>query len=82
MRDRVEIAGIDVTPNVKGVPSISESLDAVSLNTFRVNDAEVSLNSKGGKYNSEIANNFWDTNSLNANGYQERIHILQRVSHQ
>ena len=77
IRDRVEIAGIDVTPDVKGVPSISESLDAVSLNTFRANDAEVFLNSKGGKYNSEIANNFWDTNSLNANGYQERIHIYR-----
>lgn len=76
-RYRVEIAGIDVSNDLEGIPSVSESLDPVQLNAFKVNDAVVTLASDAGKYNSGVSGNFWETNSLNANGYQEQVQIFQ-----
>lgn len=76
-RERVEIAGIDVSTDLSEVSGISERVDAVSLNNFQVNDARFTLFSEAGKYNTGIANNFWQTNSLNAGGYQERVNIFK-----
>ena len=77
VRNRVEIAGIDVTPNLEEISSISESLDAVSLDEYRTNDATVILQSPAGKYNEGIAGNFWEIHSLNDGGYQETINIFK-----
>ena len=77
MRYRVEIAGIDVTPDLKGTPTISETLDAVILDEYRVNNTTVVLRDSQGKYNSGVAGNFWDTNALNPNGYQEKIQVFK-----
>lgn len=76
-RDRVEIADINVTPDLKEVASISESLDAVSLNEVRVNDATVVLRNHSGKYKGEVNSNFWTSNGLNPDGYQEQILIFK-----
>ena len=85
---RTEIAGIDVSNDLREIPFISEGLDYLTLNTYRVNDATVVLNNDKGKYNQEVPGNFWQTHSLNPGGYQERIHIFKellvggvRVSH-
>ena len=74
---RVEIAGIDVSSDLREIPSISEGLDYLTLNTYRVNDATVVLNNGAGRYTQEVSGNFWQTQSLNPGGYQERIHIFK-----
>ena len=78
-RYRVEIAGIDVTPDLVGTPSVSETLDPVIINEYRVNDAAIILRNEGGKYNSTLAGNFWETNGLNAGGLPERRENLHRA---
>ena len=78
-RHRVEIAGIDVTPDVSEFPTVSKSLDILSLNEYRANDVSLSLKSgrsNNYKYNDEIAGNFWQTHGLNAGGFQVPIHIF------
>ena len=72
---RVEIAGIDVTTDVLEFPSVSETLDPVVINEYRVNEASITLRNKGGKYNSDIAGNFWETNGLNGGGFQNGVKI-------
>ena len=52
-RYRVEIAGIDVTSDLVGSPSVSETLDPVIINEYRVNDAAITLRNENGKYNSD-----------------------------
>ena len=74
-RYRVEIAGIDVTPDLVGTPSVSETLDPVIINEYRVNEASIVLRNEGGKYNSDLAGNFWETNGLNAGGFQNAVKI-------
>ena len=74
-RYRVEIAGIDVTSDLVGSPSVSETLDPVIINEYRVNDAAITLRNEGGKYNSALAGNFWETNGLNAGGFQNAVKI-------
>ena len=74
-RYRVEIAGIDVTPDLVGTPSVSETLDPVIINEYRVNDAAITLRNENGKYNSTLAGNFWETNGLNAGGFQNGVKI-------
>ena len=74
-RYRVEIAGIDVTSDVVGSPSVSETLDPVIINEYRVNDASLTLRNENGKYNSALAGNFWETNGLNAGGFQNAVKI-------
>ena len=77
IRYRVEIAGIDVTPDLVRIPTISETLDAVILDEYRVNNTTVVLKDSHGKYNSGVTGNFWETNSLNPNGYQEKIQVFK-----
>ena len=77
-RYRTEIAGIDVTADVKGTPTVSESIDEVRLNVVTANRVRVTLRSdstNGFKFNGGIADNFWDANSLNADGFQEPIKV-------
>ena len=57
-RYRVEIAGIDVTSDLVGTPSVSETLDPVIINEYRVNDAAITLRNEGGKYNSDSRRQF------------------------
>ena len=72
---RIEIAGIDVTSDSVGFPSVSETLDPVVINEYRVNEASIVLRNEGGKYNSDLAGNFWETNGLNAGGFQNAVKI-------
>ena len=77
-RYRVEIAGIDVSRDLLVLPSVSESIDATTLNEYKINNVTLTLKSNDGngyKYNDEIAGNFWVTNNLNAGGFRERINI-------
>ena len=74
-RYRVEIAGIDVTPDLVGTPSVSETLDPIIINEYRVNEASIVLRNEGGKYNSTLAGNFWETHGLNAGGFQDAVKI-------
>ena len=74
-RYRVEIAGIDVTSDLVGSPSVSETLDPVIINEYRVNDASITLRNENGKYNSNLAGNFWETHGLNAGGFQNAVKI-------
>ena len=74
-RYRVEIAGIDVTSDLVGTPSVSETLDPIIINEYRVNEASIVLRNEGGKYNSDLAGNFWETNGLNAGGFQNAVKI-------
>ena len=78
-RHRVEIAGIDVTADVSEFPTVSKSLDDISLNEYRAN--QVSLTLKSGrtnnyKYNDDVDDNFWETNGLNPAGFQVPINIF------
>ena len=78
-RIRVEIAGIDVSDDFLDISELSETLDAITLTDFTVNDATLVLssdNTNGYRYNDGVANNFWQTHSLNAGGYQESINIF------
>ena len=72
---RVEIADIDVTADVLEFPSVSETLDPVVINEYRVNEAAITLRNEGGKYNSDLEGNFWETNGLNAGGFQNGVKI-------
>ena len=74
-RYRVEIAGIDVTRDLVGFPSVSETLDPVVINEYRVNEASIVLRNEKGKYNSALAGNFWETHRLNAGGFQNGVKI-------
>ena len=74
-RYRVEIAGIDVTSDLVGSPSVSETLDPIIINEYRVNEASIVLRNEGGKYNSDLAGNFWETHGLNAGGFQDAVKI-------
>ena len=74
-RYKVEIAGIDVTSDLVGSPSVSETLDPVIINEYRVNDASITLRNENGKYNSNLAGNFWETHGLNAGGFQNAVKI-------
>ena len=78
-RTRVEIAGIDVSDDFLDISELSETLDAITLTDFTVDDATLALssdNTNGYRYNDGVANNFWQTNNLNAGGYQESINIF------
>ncbi len=72
---RVEIAGIDVTSDLVGFPSVSETLDPVVLNEYRVNEASITLRNEKGKYNSDRIGNFWETHGLNTGGFQNAVKI-------
>ena len=72
---RVEIEGIDVTGDLASLPSVSETLDPVLINEYRVNEASVTLRNSDKKYNNETADNFWKANGLNPCGFQNAVKI-------
>ena len=77
-RHRVEIAGIDVTADVKEFPSVTKSLDIDTLNEYLVNEISLTLRSNdqnGFKYNSGISGNFWESNNLNPGGFQASVKV-------
>ena len=76
----VEIAGIDVTADVLAFPSVSETLDPIVINEYRVNEAAITLRNEKGKYNSDLAGNFWETNGLNAGGFQNSVKIYTKYA--
>ena len=78
-RHRVEIAGIDVSADVSVFPTVSVSLDALTLNNYKPNEVVLTLKSNninGFKYNDGVPNNFWESNSLNPAGFKEPIKIF------
>ena len=74
-RYRVEIEGHDVTGDLASLPSVSETLDPVLINEYRVNEASVNLRNSDKKYNNETAGNFWATHGLNPCGFQNAVKI-------
>ena len=74
-RYRVEIEGIDVTGDLAVLPSVSETLDPVLINEYRVNEASITLRNSDKKYNNDTAGNFWKANSLNPCGFQNGVKI-------
>ena len=76
---RVEISGIDVSDDLFELPEVTQSLDVILLNEYQVGEVSLTLssdNTNGYRYNDGIANNFWQTNSLNAAGFQEPIEVF------
>ena len=72
---RVEIMGINVTADVLEFPSVSETLDPVIINEYVVNQASVLLENDNGKYNPDLAGNFWAENGLNRGGFENGVKI-------
>ena len=73
-RYKVEIEGIDVSADLLNAPQVSENLDPVAINETRINEATVTL--KGiARYDANKADNFWETNNLNAGGFQNAIKV-------
>ena len=78
-RHHVEIAGIDVTADVSVFPTVSATLDAVTLNNYQPNEVILTLKSNNlndYKYNDGVADNFWQSNNLNPGGFKEHIKIF------
>ena len=78
-RHHVEIAGIDVTADVSVFPTVSATLDAVTLNNYQPNEVVLTLKSNNlndYKYNDGVADNFWQSNNLNPGGFKEHIKIF------
>ena len=73
-RYKVEIEGIDVSPDLLNAPQVSESLDPVAINETRINEATVTLKNYN-KYDINRAGNFWTANTLNSGGFQNTIKV-------
>ena len=78
-RYRVEIAGIDVTPDLVGTPSVSETLDPIIINEYRVNEASIVLRNEGGKYNSDLRRQFLGNARTERRRFPERRENLHRA---
>ena len=59
-----------MTGDLASLPSVSETLDPVLINEYRVNEASLNLRNSDKKYNNDTAGNFWATNGLNPCGFQ------------
>ena len=75
---RVEIEEVDVTADVLEFPSVSETLDPIVINEYRVNEATITLRNEKGKYNADLAGNFWEMHGLNAGGFQNSVKIYTK----
>ena len=76
---RVMIAGIDVSDDLFELPEVTQSLDVILLNEYQVGEVSLTLssdNTNDYQYNDGVANNFWESNSLNAAGFQEPIEVF------
>ena len=77
-RYKVEIAGIDVTPDLITDRSLrfAKNLDNVELTKYRAHTVILSLQDIDGKYATETGpNSFWTAHNLNPGGYQETVTI-------
>ena len=75
-RFRILIGGVEVSANdVIDTSNINASLDLKNVNVFKRGEATINLNSRGGYYNSEFADNFWQANNLNQNGHLNSVEI-------
>ena len=72
---RVLIENVEVTADLLSVPTVSETLDPILLNVYRVNTAQVTLRNESGKYSGDRADNFWDRHSFNPGGFQNTVSI-------
>ena len=72
----VEIEGNDIS-NRLAAPGVSftQSLDILQVNRYVVGDCTVPLRNNDGHFRSDVANNFWDANDLNPNGFLNRVNI-------
>lgn len=75
-RYRVEIAGRDVTSDLIEFPAVSESLDPILINEYRVNESTVLLENANGTYSGDVSGNFWATHGLHSGGFREPIKIF------
>ena len=76
---RVMIAGIDVSDDLLELPEVTQSLDVILLNEYQVGEVSLTLssdNTNDYRYNDGVADNFWQSNSLNAAGFQEPIEVF------
>ena len=76
---RVRIAGIDVSDDLLELPEVTQSLDVITLNEYNVGEVSLTLssdNTNAYRYNDGVSNNFWESNSLNAAGFQEPIEVF------
>ena len=76
---RVMISGIDVSDDLFELPEVTQSLDVILLNEYQVGEVSLTLssdNTNDYQYNDGVADNFWETNSLNAAGFQEPIEVF------
>ena len=63
---------------IKNTPlRVTKSLDDVELSRYRAHSVTVPLRDPEGKYSPDLAGNFWETNNLNAGGYQEEIKVYR-----
>lgn len=74
-RYRLLVEGIDVSGDLLAIPNIHQSLDVINPNEFVSDDASFTLRSPAGRYDGRVAGNFWDTHSLNKNGYLSEIEL-------
>ena len=78
-RYRVEIEGIDVTGDLASLPIVSETLDPVLINEYRVNEASLNLRNSDKKYNNDTAGNFWASEQSESVRLPERRENLYRA---
>ena len=64
--------------DVSVFPTVSATLDAVTLNNYQPNEVVLTLksnNTNNYKYNEGVANNFWQSNNLKPAGFKEHIKV-------
>ena len=76
IRFRTEVAGVDITQDMVGSPSVSKNVDAIRVNQSTVNDCEITLKNGTGYYSSSTPNNFWQTHNLQADGYTASMKLF------
>ena len=75
-RFRTLVEDIDITRYVRETSEINNSLDIIKVNAFKRGEATVNLSDENGFFNSDLDDNFWETNDLNRNGYLNKIVIF------
>ena len=74
-RRRLLIEGIDVTEDLIQVSNVHASLDVLQPYQFVVGNANVTLSSDRGKYDTFVSGNFWEANDLNRGGFLNTIEL-------
>ena len=76
IRFRTEVAGVDITQDMSGSPTVSKNVDAIHVNQSTVNDCEITLKNGTAYYSSSTPNNFWQTHGLQADGYSAPMKLF------